>query len=352
MPAPLAAPTTPAKDERADETKEEKKDPKKVEKKKDEPKENKSTPPAVSPAVKSADKPARECALPNRTDRAAAPAEDADASFTHTVHAEPGPAPPPNPPKVGADRDKPADQPSEDGKGKGKGDEKKGDEKPTGKGGDKAAPAASGVTEAMFKEEVKRAEERDKAAEARRKEEAKKAEDREKAAEARHKALLEAVAKIATGVAALLETDDLEPANVKKAKEAVTKRRADKATLAKKMDEFLQNILKDTNALKKISDVEAKEPGKAPMVKTILETYKQSGVEQSKWLKDLGQNVMDHNSNQHKLTQDAAKQWAREQVGFNLAGYLDDFCKSIAGEVRSLLKEVGDLREQRRAMYM
>lgn len=358
LPAPRAPSAAPSKDEKADQKEEEKKEePKKLEKKKDdpkkeEPKTNKNAPPGASPAAKLADKPARELDNRYRADSIAAVAKDADTSSTHTVHAEPGPAPPPNLPKAVADKGKATDKPSKGGEDKGMGDEKKGGEKASDKTADKAAPAASSVTEAMFKEEVKRAAERDKAAAARREEEAKKAEEREKAAEARHKALLEAVAKIAAGVAALLETDDLEPANVKKAKEAVTKRRADKAALAKKMDEFLQNILKDTNALKKISDAEAKEPGKAPMVKTILETYKQSGVEQSKWLKDLGQNIMDHNSNQHKLTQDAAKQWAREQVGFNLAGYLDDFCKSIAGEVRSLLKEVGDLREQRRAMYM
>jgi hypothetical protein len=31
---------------------------------------------------------------------------------------------------------------------------------------------------------------------------------------------------------------------------------------------------------------------------------------------------------------------------------LDDFSKALSGEVRSLLKEVGDLRENRRALYM
>ena len=83
---------------------------------------------------------------------------------------------------------------------------------------------------------------------------------------------------------------------------------------------------------------------------------------------------MEQNSNQHGLTQKAAKEAAREQVGFNLAGYLDDFSKALSvscqfvkraprnsryrtcadwqGEVRVLLKEVGDLRESRRALYM
>lgn len=61
---------------------------------------------------------------------------------------------------------------------------------------------------------------------------------------------------------------------------------------------------------------------------------------------------MEQSSNQHQLTQQAAKASAREQVGFNLTGYLDDFSKALSGEVRVLLKEVGDLRESRRALYM
>ncbi len=39
---------------------------------------------------------------------------------------------------------------------------------------------------------------------------------------------------------------------------------------------------------------------------------------------------MEQNSNQHKTTQAEAKTAAREQVGFNLAGYLDDFSKALS----------------------
>jgi len=44
---------------------------------------------------------------------------------------------------------------------------------------------------------------------------------------------------------------------------------------------------------------------------------------------------MEQNSNQHGLTQKAAKEAAREQVGFNLAGYLDDFSKALSVSVDS-----------------
>lgn len=41
---------------------------------------------------------------------------------------------------------------------------------------------------------------------------------------------------------------------------------------------------------------------------------------------------------------------AREQVQYNVTGHLDAFSKSLAGEVKTLMKEVGDLRESKRAL--
>jgi len=46
----------------------------------------------------------------------------------------------------------------------------------------------------------------------------------------------------------------------------------------------------------------------------------------------------------------AVRATAQEQVPFNVQGYLDEFSKSLAAEVRMLLGEVGRLREERRAL--
>ncbi|KAJ7793428.1 hypothetical protein B0H14DRAFT_2393538, partial [Mycena olivaceomarginata] len=43
---------------------------------------------------------------------------------------------------------------------------------------------------------------------------------------------------------------------------------------------------------------------------------------------------------------------ANEQTSFNVEGYMDEFSKSIASEVRVLLGEVGKLREERRALQL
>ncbi|KAI9513416.1 hypothetical protein F5148DRAFT_971886, partial [Russula earlei] len=45
---------------------------------------------------------------------------------------------------------------------------------------------------------------------------------------------------------------------------------------------------------------------------------------------------------------DTVRSTANVQVPFNVQGYLDEFSKSLATEVRMLLGEVGKLREERR----
>jgi hypothetical protein len=53
----------------------------------------------------------------------------------------------------------------------------------------------------------------------------------------------------------------------------------------------------------------------------------------------------------HEDTLNAVRAAAQEQVHFNVQGYLDDFSKTLAAEVRMLLSEVGKLREDRRALW-
>lgn len=53
---------------------------------------------------------------------------------------------------------------------------------------------------------------------------------------------------------------------------------------------------------------------------------------------------------QHADTLEAVKHMAQEQVPFNVQGYLDEFSRALASEVRMLLGEVGKLREERRGL--
>lgn len=52
----------------------------------------------------------------------------------------------------------------------------------------------------------------------------------------------------------------------------------------------------------------------------------------------------------HEATIEAVKATAREVIPYNLTGYLDEFGRALAGEIRTLLGEVGKLHEQRRRL--
>lgn len=57
-------------------------------------------------------------------------------------------------------------------------------------------------------------------------------------------------------------------------------------------------------------------------------------------------------SRQHQDTLDAVRATAQEMVPYNLTGYLDEFSKALAGEIRTLLGEVGRLHEQKRTLQL
>ncbi len=66
--------------------------------------------------------------------------------------------------------------------------------------------------------------------------------------------------------------------------------------------------------------------------------YRSQGDGQAGFLRKLATEIMEQNSNQHKLSQAEAKNAAREQVGFNLAGYLDDFSKALSVSIILLMR--------------
>ncbi|WVQ70693.1 hypothetical protein IAR50_000215 [Cryptococcus sp. DSM 104548] len=126
------------------------------------------------------------------------------------------------------------------------------------------------------------------------------------------------------------------------------KRREDKAARDEIMLKALDKLMGDREDAKKKAVADEKKPG----FQALLDALKNSGEGQAAFLKKLATELMEHSTNQHQGTQNAVKASAREQVGFNVAGYLDEFSKALSSEVRVLLNEVGNLRESRRALYM
>lgn len=67
-------------------------------------------------------------------------------------------------------------------------------------------------------------------------------------------------------------------------------------------------------------NAEAKKEAKKLGTQAVLDALKKFGDSHAEFLRKMGAEVMEHNSNQHKVTQDKAKAGAREQVAFNLNG--------------------------------
>ncbi|KXN93373.1 hypothetical protein AN958_00299 [Leucoagaricus sp. SymC.cos] len=83
-------------------------------------------------------------------------------------------------------------------------------------------------------------------------------------------------------------------------------------------------------------------------LESIVEELQRQNAEQRELLRQLSDDWRNDCERHHKETLDAVKATANEQVPFNVQGYLDEFSKALAAEVRMLLGEVGKLREERR----
>ncbi|KAF8639219.1 hypothetical protein AX17_001704 [Amanita inopinata Kibby_2008] len=82
----------------------------------------------------------------------------------------------------------------------------------------------------------------------------------------------------------------------------------------------------------------------------VIEELARQNAEQRELLANLSESWRADCIRHHEETINAVRQTAQEQVPFNVQGYLDEFSKALATEVRMLLGEVGKLREERRAL--
>ncbi|KAH0831167.1 hypothetical protein J3R83DRAFT_13743 [Lanmaoa asiatica] len=85
-----------------------------------------------------------------------------------------------------------------------------------------------------------------------------------------------------------------------------------------------------------------------PGIEQVLEELQRQNAEQRGLLDALSDSWRADSNRQHQETISAVRATANEQVPYNVQGYLDEFSKALATEVRMLLGEVGKLREERR----
>ncbi|KAF7366681.1 hypothetical protein MSAN_00926200 [Mycena sanguinolenta] len=114
--------------------------------------------------------------------------------------------------------------------------------------------------------------------------------------------------------------------------------------------DMVQKIHDDMEADRaRAEDARLAEEGK-PGIEKVIEELTRQNAEQRELLTALSDTWRADCTRQHQETIDAVRSTAREQVDFNVQGYLDEFSKALATEVRMLLGEVGKLREERRAL--
>ncbi|KAJ7594043.1 hypothetical protein C8J56DRAFT_778794, partial [Mycena floridula] len=82
----------------------------------------------------------------------------------------------------------------------------------------------------------------------------------------------------------------------------------------------------------------------------VLEELARQNQEQREYFNEMVDALRQDALKQHDETLKRVAETANERIDFNVQGYLDDFSKALASEVRILLNEVGKLREERRAL--
>ncbi|KAL1409582.1 hypothetical protein Q8F55_003573 [Vanrija albida] len=236
------------------------------------------------------------------------------------------------------------------GSKKGKGKEADGgmDESEKDKGDD-SSPEEKTLEDASSKSPAKKKSDAGKSAtEAPDKEQPSKEDEEKKLAADRHKEFMDGLSGVQKALDTLIGDNKAWRTVYDEHEKAAETRRTEKAARDTKFQEALDKILANDEELKTLREAEAKKPG----TQAVLDAFKTANDGQATFLRKMGTEIMDQNSNQHKLTQEASDKSAREKVAFNISGYLDDFSKKLATEVRLLITEVGNLGETRRAMYV
>ncbi|KAF8579981.1 hypothetical protein K439DRAFT_1358317 [Ramaria rubella] len=111
---------------------------------------------------------------------------------------------------------------------------------------------------------------------------------------------------------------------------------------------LVQRIVEDNEAAKAQAAEEREREAGKPGVDAVLEALQKANQEQSALLSSLAEGWRTESEKQHLETIETVKATAQEQVPYNVQGYLDQFSRALAEEVRMLLGEVGKLREEKR----
>ncbi|KAI6107814.1 hypothetical protein EDD16DRAFT_1488479 [Pisolithus croceorrhizus] len=112
---------------------------------------------------------------------------------------------------------------------------------------------------------------------------------------------------------------------------------------------IVARIVEEQNAAKREEDARQANEGK-PGMEQVLEDLARQNAEQRELFYALSEAWRTDNQRQHEELINAVRATANEQVPYNIQEHLDAFSEALAIDVRTLLGEIGKLREERRAI--
>ncbi|KAF8180094.1 hypothetical protein BJ912DRAFT_855396, partial [Pholiota molesta] len=129
-------------------------------------------------------------------------------------------------------------------------------------------------------------------------------------------------------------------------------RRADKEMQFIELRDMVQKIYEDMEVDRQQAQDERRhsKDGMCHVTLVIIEDLQRQNAEQRELLQQFSESWRADCERHHLETMEVVRSTANEQVPFNVQGYLDEFSRALATEVRMLLGEVGKIREERRAL--
>ncbi|OCB90400.1 hypothetical protein A7U60_g2411 [Sanghuangporus baumii] len=128
------------------------------------------------------------------------------------------------------------------------------------------------------------------------------------------------------------------------------RRREEKQGRFDAMYEMLERILQEREQERREREEERAAAAQRPSIEAVLDELKRQNDQQIQLINSLTDAWRADSARQHEDTLNAVRATAQEMVPYNLTGYLDEFSKALAGEIRTLLGEVGRLHEQKRTL--
>ncbi|TFK53121.1 hypothetical protein OE88DRAFT_1807017 [Heliocybe sulcata] len=125
-------------------------------------------------------------------------------------------------------------------------------------------------------------------------------------------------------------------------------RREEKDAKFQALYDMVNTMMEESAAERQRAEAERAEAAAKPGVEVVIEELRRQNQELRELLNNMAESWRADSARQAEDTLNAVRATAQEQVPFNVQGYLDEFSKALASEVRMLLGEVGRLREERR----